>query len=292
VDTENKIFSEFSHFLEVFPILIGLSFVSYFLRYLRWYWLLNRAGSKTNVVFGYLAYLAGFAFTATPGKVGELIRIRYLVPKGVPPWRVLSVFIYERAFDLIAVLMLSALAISRIDIFVFVVGFVVLFLTGLIWIALKPVWLTTIAAYLRLYHLKKLSRICLMLRDGISGCRVWVTPLDVLVSMVLGLLAWIVTSCSFVLLLNYLGVSIPILSSLAIYPLSMLAGAASMIPGGLGSTEITIVAILSFFNVTITTATLAAIGIRFSSIWFAVTCGLVAMGVLEGSRFLPTRSPS
>jgi len=288
VDSNNQIFHEFSNVLEVFPILIGLSLVSFLLRYLRWYWLLSRAGTRTNVIFAYFAYLAGFAFTATPGKLGELIRIRYLAYKGVPPWLVLAAFIYERVFDLMAVLILSALAISRIDIFVFVFGFVVLILAGLVCVALNPGWLTKTSAYLRLYRLKKLALICLMLRDGISGCRVWVTPLDVLLSMALGLLAWIVTSFSFVLLLNYLGVSIPILSSLAIYPLSMLAGAASMMPGGLGSTEITIVALLSYFNVPIATATLAAIGIRFSSMWFSVICGLIAMGILEGARFFST----
>lgn len=281
IDTQNQFFSEFSHFLELLPILVGLSLLSYFVRYLRWCWLLSRAGNKTNLIFGYFAYLSGFAFTATPGKVGELIRIRYLAPKGVRPWLVLAAFIYERAFDLMTVLMLSALAISRIDVFVFVFGFVVLSLAGLVCAALNPGWLTRTSVYLRFYRLKKLARICITLRDGLSGCRIWAKPLDILVSMILGLLAWSLTSFSFVLLLSYLGVSIPILSSLAIYPLSMLAGAASMLPGGVGSTEITIVALLSFFNVPLETATLAAIGIRFSSMWFAVFCGFIALSILE-----------
>lgn len=292
MDAKNQIFSEFSHFLEVLPILVALSLFSYFLRYLRWYWLLNRAGNRINVVFGYFAYLTGFAFTATPGKVGELLRIRYLAPKGVPPWRVLAAFVYERAFDLVVVLMLSALAISRIDVFIFVLGFVVLFLAGLICAVLNPGWLTRVSAYLRLYHLKKLARICLTLRDGVSGCRIWVTPLDVLVSIILGLLAWSVTSFSFIWLLNHLGVSIPLLSAFAIYPLSMLVGAASMLPGGVGSTELTIVALLASFGFPVSIATLAAIGIRFATLWFAVVCGFFAIGVLECTRFLPaTKDP-
>jgi hypothetical protein len=233
VDSNNQIFSELPKLLTTLPTLVGLSLLSYLVRYLRWYWLLVRAGNKINVVSGFLAYLAGFAFTATPGKVGELWRIRYLVPQGVPPWRVLAAFVYERAFDLMAVLLLSALAISRKDTFVFALGFVVIFLAGLGFAALNPAWLTRASAYLRFYQLKKLARICMTLRDGLSGCRIWATPLDVLVSMVLGVLAWSLTSFSFVWLLNHLGVSIPILSALAIYPLSMLAGAASMLPGGL-----------------------------------------------------------
>jgi uncharacterized protein (TIRG00374 family) len=68
---------------------------------------------------------------------------------------------------------------------------------------------------------------------------------------------------------------------MAVYPLSMLAGAASMLPGGVGSTEATIVGLLSLFDVPLGVAALAAIGIRFSSMWFAVLCGFIALSILE-----------
>jgi uncharacterized protein (TIRG00374 family) len=280
-DSRNHIFSELSKLLSIMPTLLGLSLLSYLVRYLRWYWLLSRAGNKTNVVSGYLAYLSGFAFTATPGKVGELLRIRYLAPQGVPPYRVLAAFIYERAFDLIAVLLLSAFAISSKDAFVLALGFVVIFLTVIGLAVLNPAWLTRASAYLRFHRQKKLARISITLRNGLSGCRIWATPLDVLVSLVFGVLSWSITSFSFVLLLSHLGVLIPTLSALAIYPLAMLAGAASMLPGGIGSTEATIVALLSLFEVSLGTATLAAIGIRFASLWFAVLCGFISLVTLE-----------
>ena len=147
VDSKNQFFDELPKLLSLLPTLLGLSFLSYLVRYLRWYWLLSRAGNKTNLLSGFLAYLAGFAFTATPGKLGELLRIRYLAPQGVPPWRVLAAFVYERAFDLMAVLLLAALVISQNDIFIFififVLGFVVILLTVLIFAALNPAWLTT-----------------------------------------------------------------------------------------------------------------------------------------------------
>lgn len=285
IDTKNQVFGELPKLLTILPTLLGLSLLSYFVRYLRWYWLLTRAGNNTNVISGFLAYLAGFAFTATPGKVGELVRIRYLAPQGVPPWRVIAAFVYERAFDLIAVLLLSALVVSRTDIFISVSGFVAVFLTGVVVAALNPAWLTKASAYLRFYQLKRLARICIALRDGLSGCRIWATPLDFMVSMVLGVLAWSITSFSFVWLLIHLGISIPVFSALAIYPLAMLAGAASMLPGGIGSTEATLVVLLSFFDVPLETAALAAIGIRIASMWFAMLCGLFAVGALE--IFLP-----
>ena len=122
---------------------------------------------------------------------------------------------------------------------------------------------------------------CLSLRDGVSGCRSWMTPLDISVSLLLGLIAACLNSFSFVWLLIHLGVSIPVLTGMAIYPMSMLVGAASMLPGGVGSTETAIVAILSNFDVPLWTATVAAIGIRLSTLWFAVICGLAAITILE-----------
>jgi uncharacterized membrane protein YbhN (UPF0104 family) len=61
----------------------------------------------------------------------------------------------------------------------------------------------------------------------------------------------------------------------------MLVGAASMLPGGLGSTETTIVGLLSLYTANLSLAVLAAIGIRFSTLWFAIVCGVLAMLRLE-----------
>lgn len=281
VDSKNHVFVELPKLIPVLPILMGLALVSYLVRYLRWYWLLCRAEYKTKFSLGFLAYLSGFAFTATPGKVGELVRIRYLTPQGVPPWQVLAAFVYERAVDLIVVLLLATLAIRDKDLFAFAVGFVAVFLAILVFAAFSPSLLTKASAYVRLYQLKKLARICLIVRDALSGCRIWATAGDSLVSMILGILAWSLTSYCFVLLLRYLGVSLPTMSAMAIYPLAMLAGAASMLPGGVGTTEVTLVALLSLFDVPVGISALAAIGIRFASMWFAVLCGFVALISLE-----------
>jgi len=151
VDSRNYVFRELPKLLAVMPVLAGMSLVSYLLRYVRWHWLLSRTGNKTPMVVGFLAYLAGFAFTATPGKVGELVRIRYLAPLGVAPWKVLAAFVYERAFDLIVVLLLAALVIEQMEVFVAAFGFVLLFLAALILVALNPSWVTTAGSYLRFH---------------------------------------------------------------------------------------------------------------------------------------------
>ena len=89
---------------------------------------------------------------------------------------------------------------------------------------------------------------------------------------------------SFVLLLHQLGAGLPVLAGLSVYPMAMLAGAVSMIPGGLASTEATIVVLVTSQGASAGTAALAAIGIRLATLWFAILCGLLAVALLERRR--------
>lgn len=280
-DSRNQVFAQLPSLLAVLPGLMGIALFSYLIRYMRWRWLLARAGNVTAWLPGFLAYLSGFAFTATPGKVGELIRIRYFQPMGVPPPKVLGAFIYERAFDLIAVLVLSSLALAHNELFPFALAFVAVLLGAIVVMASRPKWISKVAAYLRLRRFKWLARLLVTLREGLLACRLWLTPRDMLVSLALSLAAWAATSFSFVWLVDQLGISLNLSIALAIYPLAMLAGAASMVPGGVGSTEAAIVALLALFGVSVGVAAMAAVGIRIATLWFAVLCGVGACGILE-----------
>jgi uncharacterized membrane protein YbhN (UPF0104 family) len=53
------------------------SLLNYVLRVVRWRWYLGRLGHPLTVGFSALSYVAGFAFTLSPGKVGEVGRARY-----------------------------------------------------------------------------------------------------------------------------------------------------------------------------------------------------------------------
>ncbi len=281
VDIQHDRLPSAAELWQAMPALLGLSLLSYGVRFGRWQWLLNRAGHRTSWGLSCLAYLAGFAFTATPGKVGELVRMRYLGRQGVPASRVLAAFIWERVFDLMAVLMLSALAIQRQDVFLSVLLFVVLLLGLLAGLAMRARTLSRMAARAQQLGLRRIARILRTLRAGLLGCRVWFTLPDAAVCLVTGLAAWSLTAGAFVLLLHHLNVSLPPLVAFAAYPLAMLAGAASMLPGGIGSTEATLVALLSWSAVPLATAALAAIGIRLATLWFAILCGLMAVATLE-----------
>jgi uncharacterized protein (TIRG00374 family) len=239
--------------------------------------------TKYHIPFwrGCLAYISGFAFTATPGKVGELVRIRYFNRLHVHPSTVIAAFIFERSIDLTVVLIIGSiwafntkilfLAISTVLFFIFFVGLFIY----------KPKFLILIQDYLIKKDFKRISTIINYFVIAISDCRKWLTVRVIFLSYLLGFFAWGLISIAFVFLLFILELNIPIYRSLSIYPLSMLVGAASMIPGGFGSTEAAIVIQLQWLDVPIEKALLAAVTIRLATIWFSVFSGFVAILIQE-----------
>lgn len=281
VDARNPVFAGVAGLLPLLPAMAAMSALGYLARYLRWRRLLVRAGHPDGFVRGLLAYLAGFAFTATPGKVGELVRMRYLVPRGVPAPVVFGAFVFERALDLLVVLCLALLSIGDRRLLAMSVVFVAIFVGGVVAVAASPGLLRALQGGLQARGWRRLAGLAGGLRDALVGCSRWLNGPDLLAGTAYGLLAWGLTAASFVWLLGQLGVIVPTLAAFAAYPLAMLAGAASMLPGGVGSTELAIVTLLARHEVAIGTAALVAVGVRLSTLWFSILCGLVSVAVLE-----------
>ncbi|OIP96397.1 MAG: hypothetical protein AUK56_02240 [Thiomicrospira sp. CG2_30_44_34] len=281
VDAESDVFSHLSVVVEQLPFLVFLALVSWSIRYARWVWMLRKIGCRFPIWRGFAAYLSGFAFTATPGKVGELVRIRYFVPMGVSHDKIISAFIFERLLDLVVVLFFSLLIAQHFNIFWFAASFVGAISFVLMLLVYNPTCLRRFYVALRFFKSKKLLKIAKYLVKGIHGMRVWVTPQAILVSFGLGVIAWGIIALSFVWLLNQWSLDIDLLMALAIYPLAMLVGAASMIPGGLGSTEASIVALLWSIEVPIAQGAVIAVTIRLATLWSAILMGAMALFYLE-----------
>ena len=281
VDRQNHIFEHGVDLATLLPQVAVFALVSYILRYVRWRWLLGRRGFQIRWVVGILAYVAGFALTASPGKVGELVRIRYFGAMGVPADQVIACFVFERMLDLVAVLLLSILlagiahgvVVAIVFVAVVIIGVVILSRSATLWISL--------AQWLREVRWHGSARLSLAIGQGLTGAMSFFRPREFTVSMALGLAAWAIQSLGCVYLLAKLGIVVPPLAAFALYPLALLVGAASMLPGGIGTTEAAIVVLLYSFGVPLEGATLAAIGMRLSTLWFAIALGFLAIPILE-----------
>lgn len=280
-DARNPSYAGMSRLAPWLPLAMAMAWAGWGLRYLRWHWLLRRAGYGVGLAGGLPAYVAGFAFTATPGKVGELLRIRYFGWQGVPAARVTAAFVFERALDLICLLLLALPAAAGLPGFGIALAFVVavIGLVGLL--AWRPRLLSAVVAALRRRGLRRLARAARVLRDGFSGCRIWLRPLDLALSLGLGLAAWSFIAATLGVLLWPLGVALSAAEWMPVYPLAMLVGAASMLPGGLGSTEAAMAAMLVTQGLPAATALMLAVAIRLCTMWWAIVCGFGCVIALE-----------
>jgi uncharacterized protein (TIRG00374 family) len=263
------------------PVLMSLALLSYGLRYLRWYWLMKWSGHSVPVLGGWWAYLSGFALTATPGKVGELLRIQYFGRFGVSADRVVSAFVFERALDMAVVFVLAALFISDEHMFWLAASFVSMFLVALVVAGLYPEIIRQLSVFCVQKQWMKLSRLFEFLANVLQGCRAWIKPWPMAISLMIGAATWLLTSFAFVYLLDRLDIQMPWLAALSTYPMAMLAGAASMLPGGVGTTEAAIVIQLNWHGVDTATAFLVAVVIRLGTMWFSVFCGFIAILIQE-----------
>ncbi len=255
--------------------LLGLSLLNYALRFLRWHGYLQALGARVAFGRDLLIYVAGFAFTVTPGKAGEAVRSVYLLAAGVPWSPGLAALAVERVLDLTAVVMLAALALrvfadQALPALLLVAG-----VAGGLLIVTRPGmaswlfgWLPDGGPWARL-------------KDGVLAvldhARVLLEPRRLLAGLVLGLLAWMAEAWGFYLLLGWFGVDAGSLRAMGIYATGMLAGALSFLPGGLGGAEAAMVALLVAGGAVFGTAVLATVICRAVTLWFAVVLGIGAV---------------
>ena len=262
----------------------ALSLPFWLVRFLRWQYLLAVAGHRLPLRTSLTCYLAGFAFTATPGKVGELVRIRYLTRLGVPSQRVLAASVFERLNDLFVVLLLALPAAAGEPLaFASALTFVSIIVLGCGLAASRPQWLVGAAKRTARFGRAgaQVARLVGWLAAGLSDLGLWVRPRVLVVSLALGLAAWTLNAATLVVILDGLGVPLPAHLAWSLLPLATIAGAASLIPGGIGSTELVIVTVLAGSGVALARAVLAAMAARFCTLWLSIGVGLIAVAILE-----------
>ena len=267
--------------LRQLPVLMSLALISFGLRYARWFYLLRLAGSHVPVWRGWLAYLAGFAFTATPGKVGELVRIRYFGRLQVESSLVISAFVFERSLDLVVVFCLAALWVGDAKMFIVASTFVGIFLLGVSFLMFRPKLLEVLCMACIGKGCCRVGRFLRFAARAMANCAFWLRPLPLLLSLLLGFGAWCTTAITLVYLLMTFQLHLPLSAAFAVYPLAMLAGAASMMPGGVGTTETAIVIQLQSHGVPLSVALLVALAVRLGTLWFSVFLGFTSIFILS-----------
>lgn len=256
-----------------------LSLFNYAVRTLRWAAYLRRLGYAPHLRFTALAYLAGFAFTLSPGKLGEVARARWFAAAGVPLPVVAGAFFVERLLDVVAMLALAALILVAFPAYAPQLAL----LAGL---ALAAALALLACARLRAGAPRGGTSLLGRLRagalDAMQASRALLAPAQLAPALLAGLLAWGAEGIGFYLL----GTLFPpprmdVAAGIGMYAVAVVLGAASFLPGGLGSTEAVMITLLKLRGHALEEAVVITLLCRLATLWLAVFLGWGALASLR-----------
>lgn len=256
----------------------------YLIRSFRWHLIVRAGNISTSLSRNMLHFFGGFSMIATPGRLGELVRLRWLCrDSGKSFGQLLPIVFADRAIELAAMVFLIGLALMLVNLETNAAWGLLVVSLGLVWVACRPRLLERLLVNIWLLTGKRMSRLFVKLRRMTRRLVPFMRMPVLIPTISVGIVGWMLEGVAFYLLLTWLGVEISVWTATAIFLIAILSGALSGLPGGLGGTEATAVALLLLQGLPLDTALLATIIIRITTLWFAILIGLLVFPFAEAS---------
>ncbi len=277
------------------PTMMILSFANYTIRFAKWQFFLRKIDVQITWADSFRIFLAGFTLTATPGKIGEVIKgvfCRDLV--GTPVAKTMPVVVSERVTDLLAMVILAmvayVLAFSGENQLLLLggIGFIVV-LGGLI-IGNRGFYNRIIKRMTKVGPLKRFQDSADLVEDTMVRT---LAPKPMALTTTISVPGWFMECLELWLLLGLLtGTGLPSFTTASLLLLAQAtfvhAGASVVgavlvfLPGGLGGYEgFAQTALQTLLGLASAVAFAAVIIIRFVTLWFSIIVGFVALGLLS-----------
>ncbi len=262
-------------------ILLALSLVNYVFRGLRWHVFAKALGLNTGLSQNMRHFLGGFAMSVTPGRVGELVRMRWI--RRETGWafeRTAPLVLVDRASDLaaMALILAGSAAVSASG----VAGAVPVAILAILaaFVATRPRLLSGLATHAH-RALGIWPRLFARVRRAARSLGSFASPRILAVSLVLGILGWAAEGLAFHQLLIWMGAEIGVPTALLIFTFATLAGGLTGAPGGIGGAEIAMIGLLSMQGIAPEVSIPATAVIRVTTLWFAIGIGLLVFPLAE-----------
>lgn len=269
------------------PIVISLILTNYILRFVKWQYYLRiidvRNLSQRDSA---LIFVSGFTMVMTPGKVGELLKA-YLVRDraGTELSRTIPVVLIERLTDGMATLFLIGVGIIAFPLGrpIFAAG-----LIGAVGVLVLVRREALVASLLDRLRRTRLRARVNSLEALYQSTRFLLRPRPLAVAVGIGIVSWFGECLAFFVILTGLGIEPTwhlLLAATFVFGVSAWAGALSFLPGGLGATEASAVALLLLTindaSMTESVAVAATLLMRFATLWFGVFLGVGALAIVS-----------
>ncbi|MCF8507047.1 MAG: flippase-like domain-containing protein [Caulobacter sp.] len=257
--------------------LLALSLTNYGLRLIRWQVFSHALDIRLGWGRAGLYYVAGFALTVTPGKMGEALRLWLMRRDGIPYETSASVLIGDRLSDSGAVLLLCLAGASAFAGHLAGVAVLGLVVGGVTILFLRPAVLLSLINRLHGVAGRRHARLFGRVRMALRRMRALASWKVYGGTLVLAVIGWAAEAAELWWLLRHMGSPISPEAALFVFCFAMVAGAVALLPGGLGGTELGMVGLLAVLGVPLDAAIAATAVVRVTTLWFAVGLGFAAL---------------
>jgi uncharacterized protein (TIRG00374 family) len=253
---------------------LGLSLVNYGTRALRWHLYTRGLGLGVGLPRDTLYYVAGFSMTVTPGKIGEALRLWFLRRgHGHGYERTLALVAADRIADATALVMIALVGVALLQASAAAIAPMAAITLVAVFLVVRPRYLAAMVGW-GYGMVRRRPRLFGRLRIAVKQLARLGSPWRLLAALVLSLVGWSAEVMQVWWVVRELGGAIDIWGAAVAFAVSMVVGSATMLPGGLGGTEIGMVALLTqrgvSFEIAVTTTAL----VRVTTLWFSVALGM------------------
>ncbi len=252
------------------PVIALFGFSNDLIKFFRWHIYLKHMGIHITAKKSLAIFISGLSMSATPGKVGFLIKSQML--KAISGRTLISsspIIIAELYMDFIVLSVISLLGIG--------------FLGNGVWVALILCGIPLLGLIKGVPEIAigLVSKIPLFsqrtsdLRKALDDMFALFGKKVIIGSFFITLIAWVSEGIALVIILKGLGYDMGIVEATIIFGFSTLIGVLSLLPGGLVVTDASLMGLIIHAGVPGTPAALAAIMARIFTLWLAVLIGSI-----------------
>ncbi len=260
------------------PLILLAFTASIMIKSLRQFLFLRHIGINIPLKQNITLFFSGLSMLFTPAGMGEMIKSHFLakrydypVPKTIP---IVLVERYHDALALFSLIAIFAIIISADFLFFPLLVIGILLLVSLIIVRRKRTLEIILNQISRISFLKKIGDKSSEFNESLVSF----SSKKILISgWVFSLAAWSLDAFGIYLCFQAFELDFNFLLTTVIGFSSILFGAISLIPGGIGITEVSFVALLSLYDVDSSLSSSLALFFRLLSIWYATCLGIIAM---------------
>ena len=263
--------------LEFLPIILGLVIFSWIISYFRCNILLKNQNIHIPHSLNFQIFLVGGALGITPGKIGELFKSQILKEKfNIPRTKTAPLFIVEKFLDLVSAMIVTVIGIWFIPEigYLAIIGLIISIILFKI-LTSKKLFIQTLSF---LNKIKFLSKYLEPLSSSHEILSKTLHSKKMFSLLILSVFYWIVIGCAAFFVIEGFGFSVgSILNIISTYSSSLIIGALSFIPGGIGIAEGSLIGLLTFQGIDVSEAIVIVVLIRIFTLWFSTITGFIAL---------------